>query len=305
MESNLSSNIGVIVRLIGAVVGFIYAAGFLVVSIYLAAYGVVPVGLFRAKFMAAGTAFLVFVALALLPAIRLRSSDDEGNTAGPSRSVPKWKTKLVSGAISVSLLYTYSYTLAFLTTGFYLSRVEFDRRGLIVLAAFVAAVGAITYAQTFWGLAWRSAVLSLICGALLERVSMAYTSQGFQSRVIWFALVGVLAHQLPRQLPSIRRFEGLSPELLFLLGVGLASIFAHLVYPRIRPEYGGGLPSPAVIKFDGYSPLGKADRSRVWLLDETDDGYYILPNKGSTKAVYVPRKAVGAIYFGEATGDGQ
>ena len=84
--------------------------------------------------------------------------------------------------------------------------------------------------------------------------------------------------------------------------VATFSFFGVLVYPRIPAMVGGGEPLPATIAFvqDKKPPIGESDRLRVWLLDETDDGYYFIHDKNSKNAVFVPKSEIRAVYFGKS-----
>jgi hypothetical protein len=174
----------------------------------------------------------------------------------------------------------------------------FDWQLLIIAATYLAAIGGITYAQMFGALNWRGDILSLLCAALLLVVLGDCATQGFQLIVIWVTWAGAVGECLVRNWHSIKRFEAHGPEFVLAAVLASAGFFAKSIYPKIRPEFGGGLPSPAIIQFDGAPPFGMPDRSSVLLLEESEDGYFVLRTKGATKAVFLPKKVVGGIYFG-------
>jgi hypothetical protein len=82
-------------------------------------------------------------------------------------------------------------------------------------------------------------------------------------------------------------------------GLCLVGLFAGFIYPKIRPSVGGGAPTAVELQFGEKSPLGTPMRSRVWLIDENNNGFYILRAPNDKKAVYVPRGSVSAVYYGQ------
>jgi len=66
----------------------------------------------------------------------------------------------------------------------------------------------------------------------------------------------------------------------------------------VPPAFGGGAPLPATIQFTEKGPLGDTQEIGAWLIDETDMGFYILRAKDAKKAMFIPRRYVRAIYFG-------
>lgn len=71
------------------------------------------------------------------------------------------------------------------------------------------------------------------------------------------------------------------------------------MFGNIRSELGGGSPTPAVLYLERPVALLDSTVADVALLDETDQGFYVLP-PGKTKALFVRRSDVRSIYFGSA-----
>jgi hypothetical protein len=73
------------------------------------------------------------------------------------------------------------------------------------------------------------------------------------------------------------------------------AIYALKIFPNIRHEIGGGAPVPIVLHLSKKLPVFESLDAQVMLIDETDQGYYIL--YGSTKAVFVARGMVEEVEF--------
>ena len=296
MGHSSSLKLEIITRSFALFIGSVYAAGFLVVSIYLAEYGVIPTSLFRPRFVGAGVLFLVFVGLPAPAAIFARRSVER--TAAHPPSPTDSKPTQVPFFPFLAFLYVYSIFPAIFLSGFRGDRVVFDWQLLIIAATYLAAIGGITYARMFGALNWRGDILSLLCATLLLVVLGDCASPGFQLTVIWVTWAGAVGESLVRNWHSISRFEAHGPEFVLAAILASAGFFAKAIYPKIGPEFGGGLPSPAIIQFDEAPPFGMPARSSVLLLEESEEGYFVLRGKGATKAVFLPRRVVGGIYFG-------
>jgi hypothetical protein len=62
----------------------------------------------------------------------------------------------------------------------------------------------------------------------------------------------------------------------------------------------GGAPIPVTFQFaDKQPPVGTDSKMKAWIIDETDAGFYFLQSKDSKKAIFIPRNAVTAVYYGE------
>jgi len=83
-------------------------------------------------------------------------------------------------------------------------------------------------------------------------------------------------------------------------GLGAVAFFALGLYPSLPSAYFGGVPAPVTFQFaDKSTPIGNSSQLKGWLLDETDGGFYIVQEKDSKKAVFIPRSGVIAVYYGE------
>jgi hypothetical protein len=113
---------------------------------------------------------------------------------------------------------------------------------------------------------------------------------------LWFYGVGIGAVVLSKLLRSknVKQVEW-ERQLPAIAAVFLT--YSTLIYGHIKPSFGGGAPSPVVLYFTAKTPISSTDSADVLLLEETDHGYYILPNAQEKSAYFIRRDLVSAIHF--------
>jgi hypothetical protein len=74
------------------------------------------------------------------------------------------------------------------------------------------------------------------------------------------------------------------------------------VYPHLKTSWGGGTPANVTVYFSKDSLLTPTKSVEAQLIDESDEGFYLLGPKES-KAIFVPRSAVAMIYFSDKPTD--
>jgi hypothetical protein len=72
-------------------------------------------------------------------------------------------------------------------------------------------------------------------------------------------------------------------------------LYSTKVYPNIPHQFGGGTPAPIVLHLTKKLPVFDSDSAPVSLIDETEQGYYVL--HGSDKALFVARGMVEEVEF--------
>jgi hypothetical protein len=70
----------------------------------------------------------------------------------------------------------------------------------------------------------------------------------------------------------------------------------------LKASWGGGSPVNVTIYFSKDSPISPNKAVSAQLVEESDEGYYIVGPK-ETKAIYVPRSAVALVYFSDKIAD--
>jgi hypothetical protein len=73
--------------------------------------------------------------------------------------------------------------------------------------------------------------------------------------------------------------------------------FAGTFYGQVKPEFGGGFPTRAVFYFQQEGPAWQGKTLLASVIDETEQGFYVIPKDGPEKATFVPRSLVAAVDF--------
>jgi hypothetical protein len=83
---------------------------------------------------------------------------------------------------------------------------------------------------------------------------------------------------------------------LFLLALAVPILYAHTIYGDVSQQWGGGHGALVLVQFErDVPPLGLTPR--VHMLEETDDGFYLIDAKDDHTTIYVPRKDVKEVTY--------
>lgn len=275
----------------------VYGCGFLVVSIHQYSYGLTEIDLLRPKVLAAGIWFLCF---AVVPFVLVL----EGNTIkfihmSPQRE--KWLRRRTTGFyFSAASCYWLGVILA--GSAFDFQKVVEPRgpsTGTIMIAMVVC--GVLILADD-WELFphWVAVVASTAFGGLLLycgfRDLVYFRGESIASIALWFIAASYFA-SLEMSSRSWKLEVGNWKQSLGL-GVGAVGLFAGVYYPNIRPSWGGGAPTSAIIYFSKDSPVLPGRSVSADILDEVDRGFYIVGG-GDKKATFIPRSEVGMVYYSD------
>lgn len=123
------------------------------------------------------------------------------------------------------------------------------------------------------------------CKANANPLSARPVVLAFIAFVALVRLAFTLIQRNPRTL-SVKR-----KACLLLLALAAPILYAHAIYGDVSQQWGGGHGALVVIKFErDVPPFGLA--SPVHMLEETDEGFYLVDANDDHQAVYVPRKDV-------------
>jgi hypothetical protein len=86
--------------------------------------------------------------------------------------------------------------------------------------------------------------------------------------------------------------------LTFSIGITGLLAFASFYYPHIKSSWGGGAPIPVTIYFTKDSIIMPSQSVGALLVDESDAGLYVV-GKNDKKATFIPRSAVGLVYYSD------
>lgn len=276
----------------------LYGAGFLVVSFHDASYGIVEFGVFRTRLLSAGVIFGVFLGLPLLEASRVFGlfgvGVPEPRTFGHDKgSKPRAPgTRLDRLFLFFSGSWIVVFFMRWLVGDFSVTL------SLGLLWVGYAAISAMVFASLQTGVGKKAArifMVPIVVGALVALVGMKEWDCLWL--LFWFANAGSLACQMDPSIRDPRKLLWANWHLAVVNIIGVFAIFAIVLYPKIPPAFGGGQPTKVVLQFAAASPIGNSAKPEVWLVDETEEGYYVIQAPTDHKAIFIPRSLVSAVYF--------
>jgi len=124
-------------------------------------------------------------------------------------------------------------------------------------------------------------------------VEASNVHQIFVGYVAFVALIRIALVLFQKNRPAISIKKKAA---LFLLALAVPILYAHTIYGDVSPQWGGGHGALVLVQFErNVPPLGLT--SRVHMLEETDDGFYLVNANGDHTAIYVPRKDVKEVTY--------
>jgi hypothetical protein len=121
-----------------------------------------------------------------------------------------------------------------------------------------------------------------------------YVFVAFIAFVALVRLAFTMIQRTPRPL-SIKR-----KAFLLLIAIAAPILYAHAIYGEVSEQWGGGHGALVVVKFErDVPPFGLT--SPVHMLEETDEGFYLVDANNDHQAVYVPRRDVKEVGYSANT----
>jgi len=281
-------------KLATTIVLLLYAVGFLITSLYYADYGFFPTNPFHTRVASAGVWFGIIILVPMFVGrLSLRQHILRRMQAKPWQ---QWSVLALT-------LYIASYSASFLLSPAF----QIDQTLRSSAIPLMISVG----------------VLIFVAGPIykwLQKPRLAAV-------LIWITVFGLIQFNLAR---ALMRGHGFTEDALglwifavavaavtdlydFPSNVGwhtdwystvgilllLITVFSSHVYPHIKSSWGGGQTLPIVLYVNGASPIFPNQPWQVQLVEEAEDGFYVLRNPDK-KAIFVPRSAVSLVYFSDA-----
>jgi hypothetical protein len=113
---------------------------------------------------------------------------------------------------------------------------------------------------------------------------------------MWFLPLGWFAHY-EMSSRSWKLWSANWEQTLSFL-ITLLLVFASSYYPHMRPSWGGGAPIPITVYFTKDSTIMPNQSVGALLVDESDAGLYVV-GKNDKRATFIPRGAVGMVYYSD------
>jgi hypothetical protein len=274
----------------------LYACGFLITSIHEFSYGFVETNPFRPRIASAGAWFILFMAIPLAIA------------RGMLRHRHLWGGKGKWWHNAGAILFAYYLACSFFSPAFFwmfdfyihlpgaLPPSEVWKVALVLVALLVLVVLCI-WKRVPWYVSGVASVL-LVGSYTLYAASDLFSLGHFRPSAIWlwFFAIGIVA-LFEMRVRSWKPRLGDWTQTVFLM-LGALLIFASYYYPHIKSSWGGGVPIPITIYFTKDSTIMPNQSVGAFLIDESDAGLYVV-GKSDKKATFIPRSAVGMVYYSD------
>ena len=300
----LTSYLDVFARSAATLLLVMYGVGFVILSAYEARYGIAQFGALRARI------FLVGFGFTALSALPVAAHHFELAYFGLLQPVQENRDPVLQSDRNAVLAFGFIFT-SFLMAAMFDTYVfgpatsnepRPSWHSLLKLLAFIV-VSLMFYFANKW-IAASFTVHPQKCVLLSGLVSLTVGgtlfwawSKEVAGLTLWFwvaAMCGLAVRNSKRSGWVVYALD-FRTWLAIIVSV---SIYVTMVMGHIQQKFGGGAPVPAVMYLNRPLPLANgATTVEVSLLDENEQGYYVLP-PGKHKALFIPRGEVSSIYFG-------
>jgi hypothetical protein len=279
--------------------GLVYIFGFIIVSIFDAKYGISDFSLFRAKVIAVGTMFIFLIGLTVIVTFRMFAifglSFDRAPASGVTIKLENEPHLMIATALCMPFI---CYGFVYLLTFIFVTYPDISLKGSGLTFLTIAAVIFIGVIARKWFNARPILFVSAYAintGAFFI-ILFKYSNRTMFWFLLWlstactFTFIISLSFRSPEE---IRKTEW--ERIVLTIIPAIFVMYAIKVFPNISHQFGGGAPLPVVLHLTKKLPALDSENASVFLLDETERGYYVL--RSSDKALFVARSFVEEVEF--------
>lgn len=275
-----------------------YGLGFIILSAHEARYGIMQFSPLRARIFFVGFTFLGFVAL---PAAALHY---KWAYYGPLTPVVENNDPAVQTLKELFLGCGFVYTAFLIAVGFSIILMVTPPQLNVSTSHqwdFVAYIASYTglliiYAVIAKKFATHPKAMTVAAAVttLTFLASLTYSSVQIGTATIGLFMAGVVVRAYRFDVGRVESFLDFRNWTAAIILVGF---YVGWMFQLVRPAYGGGAPVPATIFLEKPTAWFDSTTVSVSLIDETDQGYYVLL-PGKDKALFIPRNDVSSFYYG-------
>jgi hypothetical protein len=296
-ERSFGAYVDLLVRAAATLLVAIYGLGFVILGVYEARYGIFQFSPLRARIFLVG---FTFIALIALPVAAHHYKLAYYGPLAPvfNNADPKLQNYrnvvLAGGFIFTAFFMAGMFNLLLIpaasTKSYRWWHTAVFAAGFLALLEIYAVVG-----KRFSERPKSAAAAALLTtGAFMACLSFA--GEHLLNLTCWFFLCGVAAQLVRCSTDRLRLALDFRNWFFVIVEVWF---YAVAIFGIMPAKIGGGAPTSMVLYLNG--PVAWLDRTpaSVSLLDETDQGFYVL-TPGKSRALFIPRSDVGSVYFGPA-----
>jgi hypothetical protein len=288
-EQSIKSRLEILTPIAGGAAILVYVVGFLVLSIHHASFGILDSGLLRPRILSAGVIFCILTLIPAIETIRLSGPDsfeinaltDKDEIKNLFSMIPYMVFPLIGSGMIIRIwvggeqpfLEHVGWIAGMLLGGGLVFAIPLRNKGTLVKAL-----------RSVIAMCW-------ICFCLYKtRDHMWWLLSA------WFMWCAFITFQVSGTIKNFERLKTVNVAQTVVTAFGTIAAFGLFIYPRVPALVGGGSPIPATLCF-----AAAAQPNRMWILDDTDAGFYLLPVKDAKKAIFIPRSGVTEIQYGDTT----
>jgi hypothetical protein len=296
VEETFKKRIEIVAQTLAVAVLATYVSGFIVLTVYHSNLGISQLNLLRPKILAAGVLVGILFGIPVVETLRLPKV--KAFLVIPPYTREKWSAglamlpSLVVVMVLTGGLLRQMFVGSWFSPGTHILWVLWGTAPLLVASAAVDTWPVPKFVR------WSVFILALVW--------LVYCLYRTRDRILWAVVAWFLwcAFAGLRMYGPLTNTEKLRTVDLAQIVFGVVTtfgVFGLWLYDCLPAMLMGGEPVPATISFkvQDKSPLEGNQRAKVWIIDETAEGFYFLPTKDAKKAVFIPRETVGAIYYGD------
>lgn len=296
----------------------VYVCGFVVLSLFEGDYGIADLSVVKVKALAAGLLFLFFIGYPSLISIRafeLLGLKIPGGTLVKIESksnlayfyvIKIFELYISSVLSSMVLIFFFAHRpRTWLLDGptqepSYFSMLTFSWLVMNLLVFFFGILiwSKWTVARHFGSKPARCVTLVVLVSVLWATWNFEMSDRVFFGVVGWFYLVGLASIAAATMIERKKDLKERAWEVQIMMAfVIFVPWFASSLYGTIKPAFGGASPVSAKLYLKEGNVVLKANPLDVEILEETEQGYYVLNKADSKSAVFIPRSTVSSAQF--------
>ena len=276
----------------------VYAAGFLVITFRLGQYGVLDLNPLRPQIFLAGALFIGLTAIPVVLVLKIIGLIPMQRPESPHMK-PVQRRGLYRFLVCIGF-YVGALSLAYVTgpalfrddSAFPQTKWFLFLWALLILSVLTSILARYHF-DRFWHL---FIVVELLCQGLIFWILLFHGVRSYFWLTNWYYAAGIATFWAYSMRQDLKSGSEVPWEFLPLYFVGLVTLYSTKVYPSVFPQIGGGAPSQIVLYLSDTAPLSTC--TKVFLLDETEKGYYVLLKPDDKSGYFIRREAVRAIKFG-------
>jgi hypothetical protein len=295
--SSLSARIEFLTRVGALFIGSVYFAGFITITVHHAQFGIGEINLFKARALSAGILFALLTALPVFLAARISGYAGLHSQSGFVISTEPPHENLSDIIVAIAM-YMPCYGLSYSTMILFEDKWP-NLAPWWAHVAFWAGALALPIISPFTKKYPYKCIAALLVAVVALGLGVYRIDGGaVWSRTLWFYACALLTKWAKPYLRDSSRWRSFEFERWIGVLLLLIVYFSTFVYGHARFRFGGGAPVPIRLYLVTDAPnLFHDNPASALLIEETENGFYVLRTANDTVALFAPRSIIRALEF--------